>query len=315
MSSIEHEHETTKTTLWRSTTLFLSSNDELRGQLLLEPFDDHYTCVTLDEKMIDESPLIFQHCDGSFLMRIVQLYGETLFPTYLDPYGFNLVIGKGYSLVYLQEIAFQHPMKCKGRNLIWEGGSLHWRSTKMEHGQRHPHLDEWVWMVSKRLVSHLHIYDTGQQEAWLHWLLLKEFGQHVTYPSSKGMLVEETWQGTCIIWQQEFGCIMLIWHSSYQSSCFHLMIRMMEVWGGSKRYCCFGYSWESMGRNFPILGMLFPQKGMAQSKCKEATLQHWRIRRYFHVGRRFPHIAAWWWINLGDGMSKKGVMEWKEPYH
>ena len=58
------------------------------------------------------------------------------------------------------------------------------------------------WMVTKGLVSHLHVYDTGQQEAWLRWLLLKEFGHHVTYPSSKGMLVEETWQDTCIIWQQ-----------------------------------------------------------------------------------------------------------------
>ena len=57
-------------------------------------------------------------------------------------------------------------------------------------------------MVSKRFVSHLHIYYMGQQEAWLHWLLLKEFGHHVTYPSSKGMLVGEIWHGTRIIWQQ-----------------------------------------------------------------------------------------------------------------
>ena len=70
----------------------------------------------------------------------------------------------------------------------------------MEHGGRHPNVDEWVWMVSKRLVSHLHIYDTGQQEAWLCWILLKEFGHHVIYPSPKGMLVEETWKDTCIIW-------------------------------------------------------------------------------------------------------------------
>ena len=142
--------------------------------------------------MIDESPLIFQHCDGSYLFSILQLYEETLLLAYLDPYGFKMVTGVGASLGDLQEVAFQHPMKCKGKNLIWENGSLHWRSTKMEHGGRHPHLDEWVWMVSKRLVSNLHIYDTGQQEAWLRWLLLKELGHHMTYPLSKGMWVEET---------------------------------------------------------------------------------------------------------------------------
>ena len=117
--------------------------------------------MILDEQMIDERHLIFQHCDGSFLMRIIQIYEETLLLAYLDPYGFNMVIGEGSSLGDSQEIAFQHPMKCKGRNLMWEDGVLHWRNTNMEHGRRHPHLDERVWMVSKRLVSHLHIYDTG----------------------------------------------------------------------------------------------------------------------------------------------------------
>ena len=63
-------------------------------------------------------------------------------------------------------------------------------------------MDEWVWMERKRLLSHLNIYDTVYQEAWLRWLLLKEFGHHVTYPSPKGMVVEETWQDNCIIWKQ-----------------------------------------------------------------------------------------------------------------
>ena len=64
-------------------------------------------------------------------------------------------------------------------------------------------MDEWVWMVRKRLESYLKIYDTRQQEAWLRWLLLKEFGHHVTYPLSKGMWVEAVWKDTCIIGQQE----------------------------------------------------------------------------------------------------------------
>ena len=33
-------------------------------------------------------------------------------------------------------------------------------------------------MWSKGLPNHLQIYDTGQQQAWLHWLLLGEYGYH-----------------------------------------------------------------------------------------------------------------------------------------
>ena len=46
------------------------------------------------------------------------------------------------------------------------------------------------------------IYDSGQQEAKLRWLLLREFGHHETYPFSKGMWEESTWKGTCIMRQQ-----------------------------------------------------------------------------------------------------------------
>ena len=63
-------------------------------------------------------------------------------------------------------------------------------------------MDEWVWMESKKLVNYLQIYDTGQQEDWMRWLLLKEFGHHGTYPVSKGMWVEGTLQDTCIVGQQ-----------------------------------------------------------------------------------------------------------------
>ena len=112
-----------------------------------------------------------------------------------------------------------------------------------------------------------------------------------------------------------FGCIMLIWSPSFQSTYFHPIICMMEVWGGSKNYYCCDLSWESMGRNFSILITIFPEKCMAHSRCKEATLQHWRIRKGFHIGRIFPHIASWWWMTLACGMSRKGVMEWQEIYH
>ena len=64
----------------------------------------------------------------------------------------------------------------------------------MNDGRRHPQLVEWMWMEIKNLESYLHIYDSEQQEAWLRWFLLKEFGHHSL---SKGM-----WQDTCIMEQQ-----------------------------------------------------------------------------------------------------------------
>ena len=72
----------------------------------------------------------------------------------------------------------------------------------MEDGRRHPQVVEWMWLESKKLVGYLQIYDTGQHEAWLHWLLLKEFVHLERYPLSKGMKEDEVWQDTCIIGQQ-----------------------------------------------------------------------------------------------------------------
>ena len=48
------------------------------------------------------------------------------------------------------------------------------------------------------------MYDTGQQDATLRWLLLKEVGQHMTYRTSMGMWLVRTWHHTSIIWQQGF---------------------------------------------------------------------------------------------------------------
>ena len=63
-----------------------------------------------------------------------------------DPYGIKFI---------LEKIAFQYPMKCKDINLIWEDGSLHGKGAKIENERRHPQMIEWMWMKSKRLVSHL----------------------------------------------------------------------------------------------------------------------------------------------------------------
>ena len=31
----------------------------------------------------------------------------------------------------------------------------------------------------------------------------------------------------------EYGCIMMGWHYSYHSLCFHFILSMVEVWGGA----------------------------------------------------------------------------------
>ena len=126
---IEYGHETSDAPSWRSTTLSLSSNDELGGQLLLGHSDDHYTCVALDRHMVYERHImidnISHYYDRSFLMRTSKI-NENLFPTtYLEPYGFNLVIDEWSSCGDLQEVALQHPMKCKDSDLIWEDVIFH----------------------------------------------------------------------------------------------------------------------------------------------------------------------------------------------
>lgn len=82
-----------------------------------------------------------------------------------------------------------------------EDDSPHGENAKVKNEKMHLHGVEWTWEKSKRLVSHLKIYDIGQHEAKLRWLLLREFGHHKTYPFSKGMWEEKTWQDTCIIWK------------------------------------------------------------------------------------------------------------------
>ena len=138
-------------------------------------------------------------------------YGRFFPTTYLGPHRVSLI---------LEKLTCQSPMKCKGKNLIWEDGSPHGRSTRMKRRRRHPQVIGWMWLMSKELGGYWQIYDTGQQEAWLRWLLLKDFGHHLqnydtgqqeawlrwfghhlanTLP--KGRRVEKRWLDTCIIEQ------------------------------------------------------------------------------------------------------------------
>ena len=127
---------------------------------------------------------------------------EILPPSHLGPHGSNIVMGVRYFLRGLQGDAFQTLMKCKERDFVREDGSPHGGSTKGGRRRKHPQGAEWVWMRRKGMIFHLKIYNTGQQEAWLRWLLLKEFGHHLEYPFSRRMGVEERWQDVCIFGQQ-----------------------------------------------------------------------------------------------------------------
>ena len=61
---------------------------------------------------------------------------------------------------------------------------------------------EWMCMMSKELGSYLQIHDTGQQEAWLRWLLLKEFGHHL-YLQNYDTGQQEAWLRWLLL--KEFG--------------------------------------------------------------------------------------------------------------
>ena len=51
---------------------------------------------------------------------------EEDFPSaHLDPYGFKMIIGVRSFLGDLQGVAFQHPMECTNKNMIWDKGSVH----------------------------------------------------------------------------------------------------------------------------------------------------------------------------------------------
>ena len=127
----------------------------------MEHPDDHSTCVVGDRQMVGERHLISHYYDGSFLLSTSQI-NEKIFPSvYLDPYGVNLVIDEWSSFGDLQEAALQHPMKCRDSVLDWEGGILLWRDTNFEHDDRHSPLFGWMMLMSKRLESHLQIYDIG----------------------------------------------------------------------------------------------------------------------------------------------------------
>ena len=63
------------------------------------------------------------------MVNIVPLYDDVLPSAHLDPYGFKMNIDGRFFLGDLQGVASQHPMRCKGRNLLLENGSIIWEGT------------------------------------------------------------------------------------------------------------------------------------------------------------------------------------------
>ena len=81
MFILELDHDIENTPLRRRlTALSLGKNEQLGAQLSLEHFNYHYTCMKLDEPMINVKIFVFHHCDGSIGMSIVQAY-EEVFPS------------------------------------------------------------------------------------------------------------------------------------------------------------------------------------------------------------------------------------------
>ena len=79
----------------------------------------------------------------------------------LDLDGFKMAMDMRYFLRDIQENEFQHFMTRKEEELVVENDSPHGKNAEVNNERRHPHGVEWMWGKSKRLVSHLQIYDTG----------------------------------------------------------------------------------------------------------------------------------------------------------
>ena len=83
-------------------------------------------------------------------------------------------------------------------------------------------------VIDEQGAGRLLAVNTGQQEAWLCWLLLKEFGHHLACTLSKGMRMEKMWQDDGIMEQQR------VWmHSDdatfSHSLCLHHISCMMRA--------------------------------------------------------------------------------------
>ena len=121
--------------------------------------ENHETLCEPKEE-IDATPL-------EKLAALLNMGGEeTSPPSHLDPHRSNIVIGERPFLRGLQGAAFQTLMECKEKDLVWEDGSPHERSTKM---------------MEKRWQD---VYIIGQQGEGIHISDMKYIYISVMIPSS-----------------------------------------------------------------------------------------------------------------------------------
>ena len=113
-------------------------------------------------------------------------------------------------------------MECKVLRQFEEVGVLQWEDAKyLQNEIHHPHWVEWLIVWRKGLPNHLQIYDTGQQEEWLHWFLLSEYSY---YPKvhiflSRALCLNDRMHNkkSRLLWllRREFGQHMLYLMSMY----------------------------------------------------------------------------------------------------
>ena len=159
--------------------------------------------------------------------------------------------------------------------------------------------------MRKRLESHLQIFDTGQQEARLHWILLKEFGHH---PVSKGM-----WQDTCIIGQEG------VWKHCVDMT-FFISITMFSLHdlydGGMRRQQKLLFLSLFLGEQ----GQIFSHTLHDVVGVEDGTIM---VQRGYSLAFDDQEVLPLWEELLmcssimGDVlticMSKNGAMSWQEP--
>lgn len=119
--------------------------------------------------------------------------------------------------------------------IIWQE-LLHWLDIEMVHDMsHHPQLDGWMEIMRKWMESYLQIYETGYQEAWLRWLLFGEYGYHPKFQigmfhalqSTKVMQQQEEW--LCSLLLREYGQD-ISFYISIGVSLFHTLHSSDEVY-------------------------------------------------------------------------------------
>ena len=133
---------------------------------------------------------------------------------------------------------------------------------------------EWMGMMSKELGGYLQICATREQEAWLRWLLLKEFGHHLANTLPKSRRMGKRWMDTCIIEQHRVWMhgvdVLLI--SFIVSSSYELVdggmerqhnVLLLGLFLGEQGQICSHTLHDVAGRGDGTISLIFDDDGEA----------------------------------------------------